>query len=71
MSEQNDLGIDNPEGFGIQDVEAPGEPDYWGHAPSQPVPGTAKETRDEHEGLRGGQHATTEGTGHRGGHSNR
>lgn len=71
MSEYEDLGMENPEGYGIQNPEAPGEPDYWAHPASQPVPGTAKETRDEQDGLRGGQHDTTEGSGHRGGHGNR
>jgi hypothetical protein len=74
MTENQDLGMENPEGYGIQDPEAPGEPDYWGHQPSEPVPGTAKETRDQREGVRSGQHDTSEGTGHttsrggRGGH---
>ncbi|MBV9281399.1 MAG: hypothetical protein JOZ41_15065 [Chloroflexi bacterium] len=63
--------MDNPEGYGIQDPESPGEPDYWAHTPSSPVPGTAKQTRDEQAGTRGGQHDVTEGSGHRGGHSNR
>ena len=67
--EDRDLGMDNPEGpagYGIQNPEAPGEPDYWAHDVSQPVPGTAKQTRDEREGKRGGHHETTEGTGHEG-----
>lgn len=63
----DDTTIDNPQGYGIQDPEAPGEPNYWAHPESEPVPGTAKETRDEHEGLRGGQHDTAEGTGNPGG----
>jgi len=29
------------------------------------IPDTAKQTRDEREGTRGGQHDTTEGEGHR------
>lgn len=71
---EEDLGMDDPGKYGIQDPEAPGEPDYWEHPVSKPVPGTAKETRAEQEGLRGGQHDVTEGTGHttgrggRGGH---
>ncbi len=74
MTEDADLSMDNPEKYGIQDPEAPGEPDYWGHDPSQPVAGTASKTRDEELGLRGGQHDSSEGTGHetsrggRGGH---
>lgn len=77
MTEDADLSMDNPEKYGIQDPEAPGEPDYWGHDPSQPVAGTASKTRDEELGLRGGQHDSTEGTGHetsrggRGGHGGR
>ena len=66
-----DLGMDNPEAYGIQDPEAPGEPDYWGHPVSNPVPGVHKETRDEQSGERAGQHDVSEGTGHRGGHGNR
>lgn len=67
-------GMPGPEKYGIQDPEAPGEPNYWSHGVSEPVSGTHKERRDEHEGLRGGQHASSEGTGHttsrggRGGH---
>ncbi len=74
MMENTDLGMTDPEAYGIQDPEAPGEPDYWDHTPSQPVPGTAKKTRNEELGLRRGQHDTTEGSGHttgrggRGGH---
>lgn len=74
MTENELLGMDDPEAYGIQNPEAPGEPDYWAHKPSEPVPGTAKETRDQREGLRGGQHDSSEGTGHetsrggRGGH---
>ena len=72
MTDENvDLGMDNPGQYGIQDPSAPGEPDYDAHAPSEPVPGTAKQTRDEKLGRRGGQHDVTEGSGHRGGHSNR
>lgn len=66
MTENEALGMDNPEGYGIQNPEAPGEPDYWRHDPSAPIPGTRKQTREEHEGERGGHHQTTEGTGHRG-----
>lgn len=65
MTENEALGMDNPEGYGIQNPEAPGEPDYWSHEPAEPVPGTRKETRAEHEGKRGGHHETTEGSGHR------
>lgn len=74
MTEDNELDMTDPEKYGIQDPEAPGEPDYFAHQPSIPVPGTAKETRSEHEGTRGGHHKTTEGSGHttsrggRGGH---
>jgi hypothetical protein len=57
---------DGPAGYGIQDPEHPGEPDYWAHPESDPIPGTAKQTRDERNGNRAGQHNTTEGTGHRG-----
>lgn len=71
MADNADLAMDNPEGYGIQDPEAPGEPNYWGHSPSSPVPGTAKETRDEQEGRRGGHHDTSEGSGHRGGSGGR
>jgi hypothetical protein len=62
---------DGPQGYGIQDPEHPGEPNYWGHPVSNPVPGTAKQTRDEQEGNRGGQHDVAEGSGHRGGHGSR
>jgi hypothetical protein len=62
---------DGPAGYGIQDIEHPGEPNYWAHDPSDPVPGTAKTTRDEKEGNRAGQHEATEGSGHKGGHGNR
>ena len=67
----DELGIDNPGQYGIQDPSAPGEPDYEAHEPSSPVPGTAKQTRDEREGRRGGHHETTEGSGHRGGKGGR
>lgn len=67
-------GMEHPEKYGIQDPASPGEPDYEAHTPSTPVPGTAKKTRDEQEGLRSGHHKSSEGTGHttsrggRGGH---
>jgi hypothetical protein len=69
-----ELGMDNPEGaagYGIQNLASPGEPNRDAQDAVDPVPGTAKQTRDEREGLRGGQHDVTEGSGHRGGHSNR
>jgi hypothetical protein len=62
---------DGPQGYGIQDPEHPGEPNYWAHDVSNPVPGTAKSTRDEKAGNRAGQHDVAEGSGHRGGHGNR
>jgi hypothetical protein len=75
MTNDNEIpGMDDPEAYGIQDPASPGEPDYQAHEPSTPVPGTAKKTRAEHEGQRGGHHETTEGSGHssgsggRGGH---
>ncbi len=64
-----DTEFDNPEGaagYGIQDLEHPGEPNYWAHDVSEPVPGTKKQTRDERAGNRGGHHETTEGQGHEG-----
>ncbi|HZU11452.1 MAG TPA: hypothetical protein VFB58_01315 [Chloroflexota bacterium] len=66
MTEDVIPGMDDPERYGIQDPEAPGEPDYWGHPPSTPVPGTAKQTRDERLGRRSGHHDSSEGTGHEG-----
>jgi hypothetical protein len=66
MTTEDDLGIENPEGYGIQDPDAPGEPAYFSHPPAEPVPGTAKKTRDEHLGLRGGHHNKSEGQGHEG-----
>lgn len=69
MNEEQDLNMTNPEGaagYGIQDLEHPGEPDYFGHDAATPVPGTAKQTRDEREGRRSGQHEVTEGSGHTG-----
>ncbi len=71
MVYEEDLGIENPEGYGIQNPSSPGEPDYWGHDVSQPVPGTAKQTRDEQSGERAGHHKQQEGSGHKGGHGNR
>jgi hypothetical protein len=67
MTQDQDPAFENAEGYGIQDIEAPGEPNYWGHPVSDPVPGTKKGTRDEHLGLRGGHHETTEGSGHESG----
>lgn len=64
MTTEDDLGMENPAGYGIQDPEHPGEPAYWSHPVSEPVPGTAKQTRDEREGTRGGHHETSEGAGH-------
>ena len=63
MTDDRDRAFDNAEGYGIQDPQAPGEPDYWSHDVSQPVPGTAKQTRDEREGKRAGQHDIPEGSG--------
>jgi hypothetical protein len=65
MSKKTEYGVDNPEGVGIQDPEHPGEPNYWGHDVSQPVPGTAKKTRNEQNGTRGD--TPTEGSGSKGG----
>jgi hypothetical protein len=66
MTDDNDLGMENPGQYGIQDPSAPGEPDYWGHDVSQPVPGTAKQTRNEQEGTRSG-YKQGEGSGSSGG----
>jgi hypothetical protein len=52
---REEIGIGNPEGYGIQNPEAPGEPDYQAHEPSRPIPGTGKHTRDrrrKHPGSR-------------------
>ncbi len=64
MSEDNVLDMDNPEKYGIEDPEAPGEPNYWAQPVHDPISGTKKETRDQHEGSRAGQHDTSEGAGH-------
>lgn len=66
MNEDQDLDMTNPKGargYGIQDLDHPGEPDYFSHDPATPVPGTAKQTRNEQEGLRSGQHDVPEGSG--------
>ena len=61
MTDTDDT-VDNPAGYGIQDPEHPGEPNYWGHDVSEPVPGTAKHTRDRRQNT-----SPTEGSGHKGG----
>lgn len=64
MTENVIPGMDDPEKYGIQDPEAPGEPDYWAHPPSEPVPGTRTESLGRLHGDHAGHHETTEGTGH-------
>jgi len=57
----------HPESYGIENLEAPGEPNRDALPDVDPVPGTAKKTRNEHLGLRRGHHNTTEGSGHESG----
>jgi hypothetical protein len=72
MASTDDLDIGgDPASYGIQNPEAPGEPDYWSHGESEPVPGVHKETRGEQEGTRGAGGNLSEGAGHHGGSGGR
>ena len=48
MTQDDDPVFRNPEGYGIQDLEAPGEPDRQDQPESAPVPSTGREAKDDH-----------------------
>ena len=48
MREDEDPVFTNPEGYGIENPEAPGEPDRENLPPVTPVPGTGRSAREEH-----------------------
>ncbi len=48
MAHENDPVFTDPEAYGIENLEAPGEPDQARQAPSTPVPGTGREANVEH-----------------------
>lgn len=45
----DDSVFDNPEAYGIQNLEAPGEPNRQAQPDSTPVPGTGYEAKQEHK----------------------
>jgi len=49
MSQDDDPVFTHPEYYGIEDPEAPGEPDRADRPPVAPVPGTGREVREEHQ----------------------
>jgi hypothetical protein len=49
MTNEEDPVFTHPESYGIENLEAPGEPDRDKAPPSAPVPGTGREARLEHQ----------------------
>ncbi len=48
MAQGDDPVFTKPEEYGIENLEAPGEPDRSRETPSAPVPGTGREAKEEH-----------------------
>jgi hypothetical protein len=49
MTNEEDPVFERPEAYGIENLDAPGEPDRDKLPPSEPVPGTGREARLEHQ----------------------
>jgi hypothetical protein len=49
MKQDDDPVFTRPAAYGIENLEAPGEPDRAHQAPSTPVPGTGREAREAHQ----------------------
>src|SRR5690242_2276916 len=49
MKQEDDPVFTRPEEYGIENLEAPGEPDRAHQPPSSPVPGTGREARETHQ----------------------
>jgi hypothetical protein len=49
MKQEDDPVFTRPEAYGIENLEAPGEPDRAHQPPSSPVPGTGREARARHQ----------------------
>jgi hypothetical protein len=48
MTEEDDPVFTHPESYGIENIEAPGEPNRDALPPSEPVPGTGRKAKEEH-----------------------
>jgi hypothetical protein len=48
MIEDDDPVFTHPESYGIENIEAPGEPDRDRLPPVEPVPGTGREAKQQH-----------------------
>lgn len=48
MNENDDPVFTHPESYGIENLEAPGEPDRANEPAVPPVPGTGRRAREEH-----------------------
>jgi hypothetical protein len=48
MTMDDDPVFEHPESYGIQDLEAPGEPDRADQPLSTPVPGTGRQAKNQH-----------------------
>ncbi len=49
MSQEQDPVFTNPEAYGIENLESPGEPNRAAQPPSEPVVGTGHEARLAHQ----------------------
>jgi hypothetical protein len=49
MNTDDDPVFEHPESYGIENLDAPGEPDRDELPPSSPVPGTGRKTRLLHQ----------------------
>ena len=58
MQQEDDPVFTRPEAYGIEDLEAPGEPDRAHQPPSTPVPGTGRKAREAHMRMHDAQGAT-------------
>lgn len=65
MAEQEDPVFTHPEAYGIDNLEAPGEPDRSRHPGSLPIPGTGQEAAKEHRREHDAQGATPRGSDYR------
>jgi hypothetical protein len=49
MAQDDDPVFTHPESYGIENLEAPGEPNREEMPPVEPVPGTGRAAREEHQ----------------------
>jgi hypothetical protein len=65
MAQDEDPVFTHPESYGIENLEAPGEPDREDLPPVVPVPGTGRTAREEHQRQHNEQGQTARGSDYR------